>query len=68
MSRCEHEIDAIRIKLYEQTKGMTPEERIKRTNDKARELASQYGFVIIPSANRANYPMDCANNLEVKMS
>ena len=51
MSRCEAEIDAIRIKLYEETKHLTREERIKRINDKAQKLAAQFGFVFIPSAD-----------------
>jgi len=46
MNRCEAEIDAIRLRLYEETKHLTIEERIKRTNDKARKLAAQYGFTI----------------------
>ena len=36
----------IRLRLYEETKHLTIEERIKRTNDKARKLAEQYGFTI----------------------
>jgi hypothetical protein len=51
MSKCEAEIDAIRVKLYEETKHLTREERIKRTNDKAQKLATQFGFTIIPSAS-----------------
>ena len=50
MNRCEAEIDAIRVKLYEETKHLTREERIKRVNDKAQKLAEQYGFTIVPSA------------------
>ena len=51
MSKCEAEIDAIRIKLYEETKHLTREERIKRTNDKAQKLAAQFGFAINPSVS-----------------
>jgi len=40
MNRCEAEIDAIRLRLYEETKHLTIEERIKRTNDKARNWRS----------------------------
>ena len=54
MSKCEAEIDAIRLKLYEETKDLTREERIKRTNEKVRKLAAQYGFTIVPSANEVN--------------
>jgi hypothetical protein len=50
MNRCEAEIDAIRVKLYEETKHLTREERIKRVNDKGQKLAAEFGFTIIPSA------------------
>ena len=49
-NRIEEELDAIRIKLYEETKDLTVEERVKRVNDKAKKLAEQYGFTIVPSA------------------
>jgi septin family protein len=51
-NRIEEELDAIRIKLYEETKDLTMEERIKRVNDKAKKLAEQYGFTIVSSARR----------------
>ena len=53
MNRCEAEIDATRVKLYEQAKDLTREERIKKTNDKAQKLAAQYGFTVVPTASRA---------------
>lgn len=46
MNRCEAEIDAIRDKLYEETKHMTREERIRRSNEQGQRLAAQYGFTI----------------------
>jgi len=52
MSRIEEELDAIRIKLYEETKDLTIEERIKRTNELTQKLAEQYGFTVVPSARR----------------
>ena len=54
MNRCEAEIDAIRIKLYEETKHLTREERIKRLNDKGQKLAAEFGFTIVPSAKNNN--------------
>jgi len=51
MNRCEAEIDAIRLKLYEETKHMTTDERINRVNNKAKKLAEEFGFTIVPSAN-----------------
>ena len=46
----EREIDAIRAKLYEESKLMTQDERIRRANARAHELAKQYGWKIIPAA------------------
>jgi len=46
MSRCEAEIDAIRLKLYEETKDLTREEDNKRLNELGQRLAAQYGFTI----------------------
>ena len=52
MNKCEAEIDAIRLELHEETKHLTRDEQINRTNDKVRKLAAKYGFTIasIPSA------------------
>ena len=53
MNRCEAEIDAIRDKLYEETKHLTREERIRRSNEQGQRLAAQYGFKIgNPSSNK----------------
>ena len=46
MNRCEAEIDAIRIKLHEQTKHMTAAEHTQWSNERAQKLAAQYGFKI----------------------
>jgi len=51
VNRCEEEIHAIRNKIYEETKNMTREEQAKRLMDNTRELAAQYGFTIVKSAN-----------------
>ena len=51
MNKCEAEIDAIRLKLYEETKHMTPEERGKRISERARKAAEKYGFNIVKSAS-----------------
>ena len=42
----EAEINRIRVKLYEETKDLTPEEHTRRSNEKARKLAAQYGFTV----------------------
>jgi hypothetical protein len=50
MNRCEAEIDAIRLKLYEETKDLTREEQMMRSMENAHKLAAQYGFKIVASA------------------
>ena len=50
VNSCEMEIDAIRDKIYAETKHMTRAEQAKRLNDKTRTLAAQYGFKIVASA------------------
>jgi len=49
----EDEIDRIRLKLYEETKHMTPEEHTRWSNERARKLAVQYGFTIGTPKSRA---------------
>ena len=51
MNRCEADIDAIRLQLYEETKNLSQDERMKRSRDNARKLADEFGFTIVPSAN-----------------
>ena len=50
----EDEIDAIRLKLYEETKDLTREERTRRSNERGQKLAAQYGFTIGTPTSRAN--------------
>ena len=50
VNSCEMEIDAIRDKIYAETKHMTRKEQAKRLKEKTRNLAAQYGFKIIASA------------------
>ena len=40
----EDEIDHIRMKIYEETKHMTPAQRAERTNKNAKAAALKYGF------------------------
>jgi len=54
MNKCEAEIDAIRLKLYEETKHLTREENAKRLRDKTQKLAVQYGFTIGAPTSRTN--------------
>ena len=45
----EKEIDEIRAKLYEESKTMSQEERIRKSNEMMRELAKQYNWNIVPA-------------------
>ncbi|MCL2433661.1 MAG: hypothetical protein FWD16_03985 [Clostridia bacterium] len=51
MNRCEAEIDKIRLKLYQETKALTKEERTRKSNELATRLALQYGFTVCSSSN-----------------
>jgi hypothetical protein len=42
----EDEIDAIRIKLYEQTKHMSAQQRADHVNQRAREIIKEHGLNI----------------------
>ena len=57
-NKYEAEIDAIRIKLYEETKDLTNEEKNNRLREKGRRLAEQYGFTIIPSFRESKVKQD----------
>ncbi|MCL1996500.1 MAG: hypothetical protein FWG63_09865 [Defluviitaleaceae bacterium] len=50
-THCETEIEAIRLKLYEETKHMTPEEHTKWSNQRGQKLAAEFGFTIVPSTD-----------------
>ena len=47
----EDEIDRIRLEIYEETKHMTPAQRIERTNKIAETAAKKYGFKLVSSLN-----------------
>ena len=42
----EKQLDEIRIALYEETKGMTPAERVKKINENGKRIADKYGITI----------------------
>jgi hypothetical protein len=44
MSNLEDELDAIRIRHYERTKDMTPEEEVAYVNSEARRILKPYGI------------------------
>ena len=43
----EQEINEIRLRIYEKTKDMTPQERAERVNRIAEAAAKKYGFKYI---------------------
>ncbi|MCL2860498.1 MAG: hypothetical protein FWF46_08155 [Oscillospiraceae bacterium] len=47
ISDVEKEINKIRIELYNETKNLSVEERVKRTNKLGKELAKKYDFKIV---------------------
>ncbi len=44
------EIHTIQERIYEETKHMTPEERARAMNEKARAVAEEYGLIIVRTA------------------
>ncbi|MCL1926409.1 MAG: hypothetical protein FWF95_04660 [Syntrophorhabdaceae bacterium] len=46
----EQEINRIRLEIYEETKNLTPAQRVERTNKIAEVAAQKYGFKIVASA------------------
>jgi transposase len=51
MNNFEDQLDEIRIKIYEKTKGMSKDEIIKSVNSSAQTIADRYGIHIIKNAN-----------------
>jgi len=49
----EHEINQIRLRIYEETKNMTVEERVNRVNRIGEAAAKKYGFKVVASAREA---------------
>jgi len=50
ISRVEQEVNQIRLEICEETKDLTREQRIERTNKIAEAVAKKYGFKIVASA------------------
>ena len=46
----EHEINQIRLQIYEETKDMTPAERVERRKKNTEATIQKYGFKIVESA------------------
>jgi hypothetical protein len=50
INKIEREINQIRLRIYEETKNMTPEQRVERVNKIGEAAAKKYGFKRIASA------------------
>jgi hypothetical protein len=51
ISKVEQEINRIRLEIYEETKNLTREQRLARTNKIGEAAAQKYGFKIVQSAS-----------------
>jgi len=50
----EQEINLIRLRIYEETKNMTAQERAERVNKIGETAAKKYGFKIVASAKEVS--------------
>lgn len=50
INHIENEINQIRLRIYEETKDMTPEQRVERVNKIGEAAAEKYGFKRVESA------------------
>jgi hypothetical protein len=55
MSDFEDQLDLIRIKLYDETKGMDKEEIVENVNSHAKKIAQQFGIKIEKSTTNEKY-------------
>ena len=46
----ERDINKIRLAIYEETKDMTPEQRVEYTRRRTEPIIQQYGLKVIPNA------------------
>ena len=51
ISNVEREVNQIRLKIYEETKNLTPEQYRGRLDKITKAAAMKYGFRVIASAN-----------------
>ena len=50
ISKIEQEVNKIRLAIYEETKDMTPAQRVERVNKIGEEIAKKYGLKRVASA------------------
>jgi len=53
----ERDINRIRLKIYEETKDMTPAQRVDYYRRSAEPIIKQYGFKVIASAKAEMAPL-----------
>ena len=46
----EQDINRIRLEIFEETKGITPEQRVERTRKSTDETIKKYGFKVVEKA------------------
>ena len=56
MNDFEKQLDAIRVKLYEQTKHMSNAEAAKTINENGKKTADRYGITVVKSAGHTPLP------------
>ena len=54
ISKVEQEVNQIRLKIYEETKHLTPDQNKERLDKICEEAAKKYGFKRVSSANETD--------------
>jgi hypothetical protein len=54
LNTIEHDLNLIRLQIYEETKDMTPAQRAERVNRIGEAAAKKYGFKILANAKEAD--------------
>ena len=52
ISNIEKEVNQIRLKIYEETKDLTPEQYRQRLDKITEAAAKKYGFKVVPNASK----------------
>jgi len=55
LNTIEQEINQIRLRIYEETKDMTVQERVERVNRIDEAAAKKYGFIRVASAKEESW-------------
>lgn len=52
----ENQLDTIRVEMFEQMKDLSQDEALALLNDKAKKLASEFGFTIVKDTDVPLHP------------